>query len=142
MNAAQTFQQLEVWEKAHAAVLAVYGLTAHFPRREMFGLTSQLRRAAVSVPANIAEGFVKRGRADKLRFYNIAQGSLEEARYYLLLAHDLEYANTDALLVQLDEVSRMLQGYVSAIASNRRPFFSFWLLASGSWLLPSLAGQQ
>jgi four helix bundle protein len=136
MPAAKAFYQLEVWQKAHALVLAVYQLTAAFPKQEMFGLTSQLRRSAVSVPANIAEGFVKRGRADKLRFYNIAQGSLEESRYYLILAHDLGYAETEEMLEQLAEVSRMLEGYVGAIAGNRRPFFSFfWLLASGSWLL-------
>jgi four helix bundle protein len=134
--AAQTFQELEVWQKAHALVLPVYRLTRCFPRDELYGLTSQLRRAVVSVPANIAEGFVKRGRADKLRFYNIAQGSLEESRYFLILAHDLEYCDTTELLAQADEVSRMLEGYVSAVASNRNRFFSFfWLLASGSWLL-------
>src|SRR5829696_7048671 len=133
---ATTFQDLEVWQKAHAWVLEVYRLTKCFPREELFGLTSQLRRAATSVPANIAEGFVKRGKADKLRFYNIGQGSLEESRYYLILAHDLGYAHTGGMLDQLAEVSRMLEGYIGAIASNRRPFGSFfWLLASGSWLL-------
>ena len=136
MTAAQTFQELEVWQKAHALVLAVYRLTRSFPRDELYGLTSQLRRAAMSVPANIAEGFVKRGRSDKLRFYNIAQGSLEEARYFLILAHDLEYGDALPLLEQVDEVCRMLQAYVSAVASNRnRSFLFFWLLASGSWLL-------
>jgi len=136
MGAARTFQQLEVWQKAHAVVLAVYRLTVEFPKHETFGLTSQMRRAAVSVPANIAEGFVKRGRADKLRFYNIAQGSLEEVRYYLILAEDLAYAGTWSLLSMVDEVSRMLQSYIGAVTSNRRSFFPlFWLLASGSWLL-------
>src|SRR5581483_1333191 len=80
--AAATFRDLKVFQKAHQFVLDVYELSAHFPRSEMFGLTSQLRRAAISIPANIAEGFVKRGVSDKLRFYNIAQGSLEECRYY------------------------------------------------------------
>lgn len=111
-------------------------MTVDFPKQEMFGLTSQMRRAAVSVPGNIAEGFVKRGRADKLRFYNIAQGSLEEVRYYLILASDLAYADTRSLLSLVDEVSRMLQSYVAAITSDRRAFVSlFWLLASGFWLL-------
>jgi four helix bundle protein len=64
------------------------------PKHELFGLTSQLRRAAVSVPANFAEGFKKRGLADKVRFYNIAQGSLEECRYYLILARDLRYGDS------------------------------------------------
>ena len=136
MGPAANFQQLGVWQKAHSTVLAVYQATGRFPRKELFGLTSQLRRAAVSVPANIAEGFVKRGRADKLRFYNIAQGSLEEVRYYLILAHDLGYRDSTDLLARVDEVSRMLDRYCRTIASRRRSVFSlFWLLASGSWLL-------
>ena len=79
---------------------------------------------------------MKRGRGDKLRFYNIAQGSLEESRYFLILAQDLEYADTAEFLEQADEVSRMLGSYVSAVASDRNRFSSFfWLLAPGSWLL-------
>ena len=88
---ARTFQDLVLWQKAHQFVLAVYRLTECFPGRELYGLTSQLRRAAVSIPANIAEGFRKRGKADKLRFLNIAQGSLEESRYYLIFARSLDY---------------------------------------------------
>jgi four helix bundle protein len=84
----KSFQDLIVWQKAHNFVLAVYRASAAFPKNETFGLTSQLRRAAVSVPANIAEGFVKRGKPDKARLMNVAQGSLEEARYYLILADD------------------------------------------------------
>lgn len=99
-------------------MLATYGTCRTFPRDELFGLTSQLKRAAVSVPANIAEGFVKRGKADKLRFYNIAQGSLEECRYYFILAQDLEYADTNRLMAALEEVSRMLEAYICAIRRN------------------------
>jgi len=117
--AATTFRDLKVHQQAHAFVLDVYRLTRNFPREELFGLASQLRRAAVSIPANIAEGFVKRGRADKLRFYNIAQGSLEESRYYLFLAHDLHYGDTLNLQDNLDHISRMLEAYIRAIASNR-----------------------
>lgn len=84
--ASKRFEELTVWQKAHQLVLDVYAMTRRFPREEMFGLSSQMRRAAISVPANIAEGFKKSGKPDKLRFYNIAQGSLEEVRYYLLLA--------------------------------------------------------
>ena len=80
---ARTFEDLVVWQKAHALALSVYRLTRSFPREERFGLTSQLRRAAVSVPGNIAEGFKRRGRTDKARLMNVAEGSLEEARYYL-----------------------------------------------------------
>jgi four helix bundle protein len=79
------------WQKAHELVLSAYRLTAAFPKEEVFCLTSQMRRAALSVPANIAEGFKKRGRQDKLRFLNIAQGSLEELRYYLIVTADLGY---------------------------------------------------
>ena len=109
--AAKTFADVEVWRKAHAWVLAVYRFTDHFPKHELFGLTSQLRRAAVSIPANFAEGFKKKSRADKARFYNIAQGSLEECRYYMILAQDLSYGNTTVLLASLEEVSKMLEAY-------------------------------
>jgi four helix bundle protein len=88
---AQSFKDLNVWKKSHQWVLHVYKLTKSFPREELFGLTSQLRRAAVSAPANIVEGFKRRGRPDKVRFLNIAQSSLEECRYYLILAEDLRY---------------------------------------------------
>lgn len=117
---AQSFEDVEVWQKAHAWVLGIYCLTDHFPKQEMFGLTSQLRRAAVAVPANFAEGFKKRGIADKLRFYNIAQGSLEESRYYLILARDLSYGDTTELLMIADEVGRRLNGYIQSIQNNSR----------------------
>lgn len=76
---AQKFEDLIVWQKAHQFVLDVYQLTKSFPREELYGLSSQFRRAAVSIAANIAEGFKKRGRADKVRFMNIAQGSRRSA---------------------------------------------------------------
>jgi four helix bundle protein len=82
---------LLVWRKAHELVLAVYSFTATFPKEERYGLVLQIRRAAVSVPANIAEGFRRRGKADKARYMNMAEASLEESRYYLILAHDLGY---------------------------------------------------
>lgn len=115
---AKTFTDLIVWQKAHALVLAVYRLTDLFPKSELYGLTSQLRRSAVSIPANIAEGFRKRGSADKLRFYNIAQGSLEETRYYLILSGDLAYADTTTLQEQIAEVSRLLESYSAAFHSD------------------------
>jgi four helix bundle protein len=86
MMLARNFESLEVWKKAHVFVLATYRMTAAFPKHELYGLTSQLRRAAVSIPANIAEGFAKPTKPDKLRFYGISQGSIEECRYYLVLA--------------------------------------------------------
>jgi four helix bundle protein len=95
----------------------VYRFTENFPKHELFGLTSQLRRAAVSVPGNFAEGFKKTGRADKVRFYNIAQGSLEESRYYLILARDLNYGNSESLLDSANEIGRMLASYARSTAS-------------------------
>ena len=91
---AKTFKDLVVWQKAHRFVLATYSLTASLPRSEIYCLTSQIRRAAISIPANIAEGFTKRGAPEKARFLNFAQGSLEECRYYLILIQDLGYALT------------------------------------------------
>ena len=117
-QAATTFQDLLVWQRAHGFVLAVCKITAAFPRREIYGLTSQMRRAAISVAANIAEGFAKRGKADKVRFMNTAEGSLEEARYYLILSQDLGYANTRELMELLNEVGRLLKGYSRAIVAS------------------------
>jgi four helix bundle protein len=102
----KTFEDVEVWRKAHALVLALYRFTEVFPRQELFGLTSQLRRAAISVPANFAEGFKKRRLADKVRIYNIAQGSLEECRHYLILSRDLGYGDSTMLMIALEEVSK------------------------------------
>lgn len=108
-----------MWQKAHQFVLAVYKLTAGFPKIEIYCLTTQMRRAAISIPANIAEGFKKRGVSDKTRFLNIAQGSLEECRYYLFLTADLGYGVTADLEILLEEVSKLLVAYASAIESNR-----------------------
>jgi len=115
---ARTFRDLSVWRKAHEFVLGVYRLTADFPKSETYALCIQMRRAAVSVPANIAEGFRKRGRADKVRFMNTAEGSLEESRYYLILAQDLCYGDTGKLMGLLEEVSRLLNAYAKAIQDN------------------------
>lgn len=117
-NTAKTFKDLIVWQKAHQFVLAIYRLTTGFPKSELYGLTSQLRRAAVSIPANIAEGFKKRTRPDKARFMNIAQGSIEECRYYLILAADLGYGKTDSIIIQIEEVSKLLESYSRAILNS------------------------
>jgi four helix bundle protein len=116
--AARSFRDLLVWRKAHEFVLAVYSFTAGFPKQETYGLSLQMRRAAVSVPANIAEGFRRRGPAEKARFMNIAEGSLEECRYFLILAEDLGYGETAKLHIALEEVSRMLTSYASAILTS------------------------
>ena len=112
---AQSFQDLIVWQKAHQFVLGVYQYTNNFPSSEMYGLTSQFRRAAVSIPANIAEGFKKKSTADKLRFFNIADGSLEECRYYLILSKDLGYGNNEKLRSLIEEVSKLLIAYSRGI---------------------------
>jgi four helix bundle protein len=115
---AKTFRDLIIWQRAHQLVLCVYRMTAGFPKHELFGLTSQLRRAAVSIAANIAEGFKRRGRGDKARFLNIAQSSLEECRYYLILAVDLRYAETESAMALLEETSRCLEAYVKRILNS------------------------
>ena len=115
---AQNFQDLIVWQKAHQFVLSVYRLSKSFPREELYGLTSQFRRAAISVAANIAEGFKKRGKADKVRFMHIAEGSLEECRYYSILTEDLGYGDSLELRSQLEVVSKLLASYSGAIRTS------------------------
>jgi four helix bundle protein len=112
---AASFRDLVVWQKAHGFVLGIYSLTETFPSRETYGLVSQMRRSAVSVAANIAEGFKKNGRADKMRFLNIAQGSLEECRYYLILSEDLHYGEANELEKTAEEVSKLLHADSRAI---------------------------
>jgi four helix bundle protein len=115
------FEQLEVWQAAHKLVLDIYKKTQKFPTEEKFGLVSQMRRAAVSVPANIAEGFKGRGRADKGHFYNIAQASLEELRYYLILCCDLGYGAPDGEITErADKVGRMLYGLAQSLETKPR----------------------
>ena len=116
--AARTFRDWVVWQKAHQFVLAVYAFTARFPKSETYGLSLQMRKAAVSIPANIAEGFRRRGKADKVRFLNTSEASLEESRYYLILSQDLGYGETGALLNSLEEVSRLLNSYSKAILDS------------------------
>jgi four helix bundle protein len=113
---AKKFKDLIVWQKAHEFVLSVYGHSELYPKHERYGLTSQLRRAAVSIPANIAEGFKKKTLPDKAKYLNIAQGSLEECRYYLILAKDLGYGDTSHLMMQIEETSKLLEAYLSSVA--------------------------
>jgi four helix bundle protein len=115
---ARDFQDLIVWQKAHQFVLSIYLFSNNFPNNELYGLTSQIRRASISVPANIAEGFKKKTKKDKARYMNITQGSVEECRYYLILAKDLDYGNTTQLMTNLEEVSKLLASYSSAILAS------------------------
>ncbi len=115
-----TFKDLVVWQKAHQFVLKVYKESNAFPADERFGLTSQIRRAVVSVPANIAEGFRKRNRKEKVYFYSIAQTSLEEVRYYIILANDLTFWNQPDMESELDEIGRLLEGLIRSIQSSEK----------------------
>jgi four helix bundle protein len=114
-ESAKSFKDLIVWQKAHLLTLKVYKLSKGFPKEEQFGLVSQIRRAAVSIAANIAEGFTRKSNLEKQRFLNISQGSHEEVRYYLILSKDLGYCDTDKQSETLDEVSRILSGYMRTI---------------------------
>jgi four helix bundle protein len=115
---AWSFTDLDVWQNAHALVLEVYRLTEGFPDYERYGLASRLRRSAVSVPANIAEGFRKYSCADKAPFINIAEGSLEESRYYCILAQDLGYGQTASVREKMDVVAGQLGAYVRRLRQS------------------------
>lgn len=114
---AKKYSDLLVWQKSHSLVLDVYKMTKQFPKEEIFGLTSQLRRAVISIPANIAEGFARTGIKDKLRFYNIAAGSLNEVNYFLILSQDLGYAPISDLIERTNEIGRMINGYTKTMKS-------------------------
>jgi four helix bundle protein len=112
---AKNVQDLPVWQKAHQFVLSVYRYSDYFPQKEIYGLTLQFRRAAISIAANIAEGYNKKDVSDKARVMNIAQSSLEECRYYLVLAKDLGYGDHPERLPLLEEVGKLLEGYTAAM---------------------------
>lgn len=114
------FRDLIVWQKAHKFVLEVYKYSDNFPTSENFGLKSQFRRSAISIAANISEGYKKVSKLDKLRFYNIAQGSLEECRYYLILSQDLDYGKVDELESKIEEISKLLTAYINKIKISIR----------------------
>ena len=117
----QSFQELIAWQKAHSFVLKVYSITRNFPEWERYGLCSQFQRVAVSIAANIAEGYKKIGRADKLRLMNIAQGSLEECRYYIILSKDLGYIEektAEEMTYDIYQASRFLNAYCKGVQEN------------------------
>lgn len=117
----QRFEDIIAWQKAHALVIMVYKTTRNFPDYERFGLCSQFQRAAVSIAANIAEGYKKLSKADKLRFMNIAQGSLEECRYYCILSRDIGYIDLQTyenLCHAVYQTSSFLNGYIKGIVDN------------------------
>ncbi len=122
METAKTFEDLVVWQKEHQFVLGIYEYSKNFRREEIYRLPSQFRRASVSVAANISEGFKKRGKRDKVRFLNIAQGSLEECRYYLVLSRDLYFGENLHLKHLLEAVSSMLSAYHKAVINSVNQF--------------------
>ena len=116
-----SFENIIAWQKAHTFRLLVYEITSYFPESERFGLTSQFRRAAVSIGANIAEGYKKLSKADKLRFMNISEGSIEECRDYIILAKDLHFINDEQFMQlydSLEESSKLLVAYCKGIINN------------------------
>ena len=116
-----SFEHVYAWQKAHEFTILVYQVTRVFPKEELFGLTSQFRRAAVSIEANIAEGYKKLGKSDKLRFLNISEGSLAECRNYIILARDLDYINESEyiqLYDSIEETSKLLTAYCKGIINN------------------------
>ena len=119
---AKSFRSLIVWQKAHSFVKEIYRGSQDFPKPETYGLRSQLRRASISVPANIVEGFRRRNASDKIRFLNIAQASLEEARYFIILSKDLFGADLEIAESIGEEVSKLLTSYMKTIEArnNRR----------------------
>ena len=116
-----SFTDIKAWQFAHQFVLDVYNITREFPETERYGLCSQFQRAAVSIAANIAEGYTKLSKADKLRFFNISQGSLEECRYYVLLSRDLGYIGNDSfdkLNAEIEKVSWYINAYCKGVINN------------------------
>jgi four helix bundle protein len=118
----KNFRDLKVWEKGHELTLAVYKATARFPNEERYGLTSQIRRSSVSVPANIAEGCGRGSDADLARFLHIVAGSASELEYHLLLANQLDMLNAPdhkRLTKEVTEVKRMLTSFIKTLKAER-----------------------
>lgn len=124
------FQTLIVWQKGHQLVLDIYRMTMNYPAEERFCLVSQMRRAAISITANIAEGYRKRGKKDKLRFFNISQGSLAEIYNYIILSRDLKFISEEdyaSLEIKIEEVDRLLESYCGKISQEvNRNFLSIF----------------
>lgn len=115
------FRELKVWKKAHALALAVYGSTRHFPSEERYGLTAQIRRSAVSIPSNIAEGCGRYGDREFCRFLQIAMGSASETEYQLLLARDLRFLTENdfsQLKKDITEIRRMLNSLIQKVSES------------------------
>jgi four helix bundle protein len=120
-NTLSDYKKLEVWQKAHQLVLKIYKLTLHFPKEELYGLTSQIRRAAISVPANIAEGTGKGSNSELVRYLRIAMGSAKEVEYYLLLGRDLGFIEIpmyQEIEQEAVRIIRMLTGLIRSLKTS------------------------
>lgn len=112
---------LNLWKESHQLVLDVYKIVANFPKEEMFALSNQMKRCAVSIPANIVEGYKKQTKAHQIHFYNISDTSLEELKYYFLLSKDLNYITSQQykiLINKSEEVGKMISGYIKHIQNK------------------------
>jgi four helix bundle protein len=117
----QDFRELKVWQRAHQFTLAIYKTTQLFPKEELYGLTSQIRRACASIPANLAEGCGKQGAIDFAHYAQISMGSATELAYHLILAHDLNYIDDtqyNTLSSELDEIRRMLYSFLRRLRTK------------------------
>ena len=117
-GAAKNFQDLPLWQRAHQFVLSVYNYSDYFPQKEVYGLTTQLRRAAAAIPISISESLLEENKVERGRLMSAARSSLEECRYYLILAKDLGYGDHPELMPQLEEVSKMLEKYTMALLTS------------------------
>ena len=115
----KTFRDLEVWKISHKFTLEIYKISSTFPKEELYGLTSQIRRSSVSIAANIAEGFSRKSNLDKIHFYNISQSSLHEVKYYLILLQDLGYIKSNfSLWHSTEHIGKMLYRLIESIRNN------------------------
>ena len=115
------FKELKVWQKSHELVLKIYSISNIFPNNEKYGLTSQIQRASISIASNIVEGFNRRSVKESLHFYNISRGSLEEVRYQLLIAKDLQYIDEKTfteLEILCNEIGKMLYSWIKCQKRN------------------------
>jgi four helix bundle protein len=122
MASIKAYRNLVMWQKSHELVLEIYKITKTFPKEETFGISSQLRRAIVSVSANIVEGFKKRTKQSKINHYNIAEGSLAEANYFILLSKDLAFLdelNFNLFEEKIEEVGKMIDSYIYNIEKSK-----------------------
>lgn len=117
MATIQKFSDLLVWKKSHELVLEIYSVTKLFPKEELYGITSQMRRASYSIPSNIVEGFRRKTLKDSINFYHISDASLEELKYFLFLSKDLSYLTQDnyfKLFSKCEEVGKLLTGWLKS----------------------------